>query len=129
MEGVVVRDVDLRKSEAEREQGTYRSVRVISPNQPLTSLDVSVSPMEVIKGGTADISVIVTNADGSPYYGQVFFEITEGSGDITPNPVDAKDSKASAIFTASDTGVVRINVRASEAYFGEVLEQIVINVK
>jgi PKD repeat protein len=129
MEGVVVRDVDLRKSQAEREEGTYRSVKIISPDQPLTSLDVSVSPMEVTKGGTADISVMVTNADGSPYYGQVFFEIAEGSGDISPNPVDAKDSKASAIFTATDTGIVRINVRASEAYFGEVLEQIVINVK
>ena len=129
MEGVVVRDVDLRESQAEREQGTYRSVKVISPDQPLTSLDVSVSPMELSKGGTADISVIVTNADGSPYYGQVFFELTEGSGEISPNPVDAKDSKASAIFTSTDTGVVRINVRASGAYFGEVVEQIVIDVK
>lgn len=129
MEGVVVRDVDLSMSAEEREKSTYRSVRVGSINQPLTTLDIAVTPIDVPKGGTADVNVTIRNADNSPYYGQVFFEIMEGSGEFTPNPVDAKDSKASAIFTAIDSGPVRIKVRATGTYFGEIVEEAVINVK
>jgi hypothetical protein len=129
MEGVVVRDIDLSMSAEEREKSTYRSVRVGSINQPITTLDIAITPIDVPKGGTADINVTVRNADNSPYYGQVFFEIMEGSGEFTPNPVDAKNSKASAIFTAIDSGSVRIKVRATGTYFGEIAEEAVINVK
>lgn len=129
MEGVVARDVDLTMNAEEREKNTYRSVGVSSINQPLTTLDIAITPVQIPKGGTADIDVTVRNADNSPYYGQVFFEIMEGSGEFTPNPVDAKDSKASAIFTAIDSGFTRIKIRATGTYFGEIAEEAVINVK
>ena len=129
MEGIVVRDVDLGMSAEEREKNSYYSAQVTSPNQPLTILDIIVSPNEIPKGGTTDINVKVQNADNSPYYGQVFFEVVEGSGSFTPNPVDAKDSEASAIFTSVDLGTVRIRIRATGTYYGEVVEEAAIRVK
>ena len=129
MEGVVVRDVDLAMSASERERNSYYSAQVNSPNQPLTTLDIILSPDEVSKGGTADIKIIVQNADNSSYYGQVFFEVVDGSGSFTPNPVDAKDSKASAIFTTVDSGIVRVRIRATGTYYGEIVEEAVIRVK
>jgi PKD repeat protein len=129
MEGVVVRDVNLSMSAADRQKNTYQSIKVNSPNQPITALNVAIMPVQVSKGDTADISVNVINADGSPYYGQVFFEIAEGSGELSPNPVQAKDSKASAIFTAADPGSVRIKVRATDTYYGEIIEEVVLTVK
>jgi len=121
-------EITLRAA-AEREKNSYHSAQVSSSNQPLTTLDIVVSPKEVTKGGTADISVDVHNADNSPYYGQVFFEVVEGSGSFTPNPVDAKDSEASAIFTAVDSGTVRVRVRATGTYYGEITEEAAIRVK
>lgn len=129
MEGVVVRDIDLGVSAADRKKNSYYSAQVSSPNQPLTTLNIIISPKDVAKGGTADIKVSVQNADNSPYYGQVFFEVVEGSGSFTPNPVDAKDSKAAAIFTSVDSGSVRIKVRATDTYYGEVVEEAAIRVK
>jgi PKD repeat protein len=129
MEGVVVRDINLAMSAQEKERNTYRSLKVSSPNQPLTTLEVSILPMQVSKGGTADIDVSVINADGSPYSGQIFFEILDGSGDFIPNSVNAKDSKASTIFSSVDSGPVRIRVRATETYFGDIEEEATINVK
>ena len=129
MEGVVVRDVNLAISAVEKEKGTYRSLKINSPNQAITSLQVIINSTEVEKGGTADVNVVVLNADNSPYYGQVFFEVIEGSGEFTPNPVDAKDSKASSMFTGVDSGIARIKIRAVGTYFGEVTEEAVIKVK
>jgi PKD repeat protein len=129
MEGVVVRDVNLAISAIEKEKGTYRSLKINSPNQAITSLQVIINSTEIEKGGTADVNVVVLNADNSPYYGQVFFEVIEGSGEFSPNPVDAKDSKASSMFTGVDSGVVRIKIRAVGTYFGEVTEEAIIKVK
>ncbi|MBN2087884.1 PKD domain-containing protein [Candidatus Peregrinibacteria bacterium] len=129
MEGVVVRDVDLAMSATEREKNSYYSAKVTSPNQPITTMDIVVSPDEVIKGGTTDIKVTVKNADNSPYYGDVYFEVVDGSGTFTPNPVKSKGSGASSIFTAVDSGTVRIRVRATDTFFGEISEEAAIRVK
>ena len=129
MEGVVVREVDLALTEAERQKNAYRSLKVSAPKHPLTTLYMEVIPAVLEKGGSADIEVRVLNADGSPYNGKVFFEITEGSGHFTPNPVEARDSKASSVFNSVDEGEVRIRVRATDTLYGELTEGAVINVK
>lgn len=129
MEGVVVRDVDLGLSAKEREAATYHSLGVSSPNQPLTSLLVSVSPSDIISSGTSDVTATVLNADNSPYLGKVYFEVIEGSGIFSPNPVDSKEAVASSIFSAIDPGLVKIRVRATDTYYGEVVEDVTINVK
>lgn len=129
MEGVVVRDIDLNMSAEEREQNTYRSLSVSSPNQPLTTLEIAVSPSEMPSGSTADLTASVINADNSLYFGKIYFEIMEGSGTFTPNPVEADGANASTIFTALDKGTTRIKVRATDTYYGEISEDIVINVK
>ena len=129
MEGVVVRDVDLSLTEAERQRRAYRSLQVSAPKFPLTTLDIEVIPATLEKGGTADIEVRVLNADGSPYVGSVFFEVLEGSGQFFPNPVEAEDSKASSVFSSLDEGKVRIRVRATETLYGELIEEATITVK
>ena len=129
MEGVVVRDINLNLSAAERERNTCRSLALDAPAQPITTLDVSISPCQISRGETADISVLVLNANGEPYTGSVFFDLLEGSGDFTPNPVIAQDGKAQAIFTAVDRGAVRIRIRATGTYYGDVTEEMNINVR
>lgn len=129
MEGVVVRDVDLNQTEAERQRNAYKSLRISAPKNPLTTLDIEIIPIVLEKGGSADLSVRVLNADGSPYNGKVFFEIMEGSGMFTPNPAEAKDSKASTIFNAADTGKTRIRVRATDTLHGELTEEATFNIK
>ncbi|MBN1258588.1 PKD domain-containing protein [Candidatus Peregrinibacteria bacterium] len=129
MEGVVVREVNLAMDQAQREKNTKSSIAVTSPSQPLTSLNVVLTPMEIMKNGTADIEASVLNADNSPYYGQVFFEVMEGSGNFTPNPVDAKESKAATIFSPVDSGTIRVRVRATGTYYGELTEDVILKVK
>ncbi len=129
MEGVVARDVDLTLTEAERQKNAYRSLEVSTPKHPLTTLDIEVIPSVMEAGDSADVRARVLNADNSPYSGKVFFEIMEGSGQFTPNPVEAKDSKAAAIFTVLDSGSVRIRVRATETLYGELTEEATLNVK
>ncbi|MBN2096489.1 PKD domain-containing protein [Candidatus Peregrinibacteria bacterium] len=129
MEGVVVRDVDLSLTEEERLKNAYRSLEVSAPKHPLTTLDIEVIPSVMEKGDSADIKARVLNADSSPYNGKVFFEILDGSGQFTPNPAQAEDSKASVIFTALDSGKVRIRIRATGTLYGELTEEAVINVK
>ena len=129
MEGVVVREVNLAIDQAQREKNAKSSIVVSSPAQPLTSLNIMITPVEVMKNGTADIEASVLNADNSPYYGQVFFEVVEGSGDFSPNPVDAKESKAATVFSPIDSGTIRIKVRATNTYYGEITEDITIKVK
>lgn len=128
MEGVVVREVNLNVSEQERQRDSYRSLSVTSPDQGLASLDITASPARLGRSGTADVRVTVMNPDNSPYFGQVFFEVVEGSGEFTPNPVDAKNSKASAIFRATDPGPVRIRVKATGTYYGDIIEDATITV-
>ncbi|PIZ72471.1 hypothetical protein COY07_03220 [Candidatus Peregrinibacteria bacterium CG_4_10_14_0_2_um_filter_43_11] len=128
MEGVVVREVDLSLSQEERERNAYYSLKINSPNQPLTSVNLTVTPAQVSKGGTSDVVVQILNADNSPYFGKVFFEVIEGSGEFTPNPVDAQNSKASSVFTATDVGPVRIRVRATDTHYGELTEDATIYV-
>ncbi len=129
MEGVVVRDIDLNLTEAERQKNSYQSLQVSTPKHALTTLDIEVVPAKLEKGGSADINVRVLNADGTPYIGKVFFELLEGSGDFTPNPVTAEDSKAASIFTASDGGKVRMRVRATDTLYGELTEEANLTVK
>lgn len=128
-EGVVVRDVDLNLSEAERAQGAYHSLKLSAPNQPLTTLELTVSPFYISRGETADITAIVANADNSGYYGDVFFDLLEGTGEFTPNPVQALDGKASTVFTAVDPGPVRIRVTATSTYYGDMVEEVILNVQ
>ena len=127
-EGVVVRDVNLDLSAQDRERNTCRTLGVDAPGQPITTLSTSVSPCQISRGGTADIIITVLNANSTPYYGTVFFEILEGSGEFTPNPVQAKDGKAQVIFTGTESGSVRIRVKATDTYYGDVTEEININV-
>lgn len=122
MEGLVARDVDLTLTNNQREQNSYRSLPVTAPGSPLTSLNIIVNPAPLSRGGTADVNVNVFNADNSPYTGKVFFEVIEGAGEFTPNAVDAKDSKASSIFSATDAGSVRIRVRATDTIYGDLTE-------
>ncbi|MCK5602342.1 PKD domain-containing protein [Candidatus Pacearchaeota archaeon] len=129
MEGIVVRDVDLSLTEAERQKNAYQSLQVSAPKHALTTLDIEVVPAKLEKGGSADVNVRVLNADGTPYVGQVFFELLEGSGDFTPNPVIAEDSKAASIFSAPDSGKVRIRVRATDTLYGELTEEANLTVK
>ena len=129
MENVVVRDINLNLTDEERNKSTYNSIKISSPGKSMTTLDISVSPIDVSKGGTVDINARIFNADNSPYYGKVYFEVMEGSGNFSPNPVSAQDSRASTVFTASDSGLVRIRIRATGTYYGDVMEEIVLNVK
>ena len=128
-EGVVVRDVDLGVSEAQRAQSTFHTLKLSAPNQPLTTLELSVSPFDLKRGETADITVRVANADNSGYYGDVFFDILEGTGEFTPNPVQALDGKATSIFSAIDSGTVRIRVTATGTYYGDMTEEVILNVQ
>jgi len=129
MQGVVVREINLNQTEADRQKNAYRSVKITAPKQPITTLDIEMVPSALQKGGSADVGVVVLNADNSPYTGKVYFEIVEGSGIFTPNPVDAKDSKAASVFSATDAGKVRIRVRATDTMFGELTEEATFNVK
>jgi PKD repeat protein len=128
-EGVVVRDVDLNLSDAQRAQSTYHSLQLSAPNQPLTTLELIIAPFYVSRGETADITAIVANADNSGYYGDVFFDVLEGTGEFTPNPVQALDGKATTIFTAIDPGPVRIRVTATGTYYGDMTEEVILNVQ
>ena len=128
-EGVVVRDVDLSLSEAQRAQSAYRSLGLSAPDQALTTLELTVIPYSLSRGDTADIVVTVLNADNSGYYGDVFFEILEGSGEFTPNPVQALDGKATTVFSAIDSGPVRIRVKATGTYYGDMTEEVILNVQ
>ena len=129
MEGIVVREINLNQTEADRLKSAYKSLKVTAPKFPITSLDLEVVPSVLEKGGSSDVNVTVLNADNSPYTGKVYFEILEGSGIFSPNPVDAKDSKAASVFNATDSGKVRIKIRATDTLYGELTEEAVLNVK
>ncbi|MBI5412596.1 PKD domain-containing protein [Candidatus Peregrinibacteria bacterium] len=128
-EGVVVRDINLAQSEVERKQSTAKSLGVKSGNQPLTALDIAITPKELVNNGTAELVATVMNANNEPYTGDVFFEVVEGGGVISPSPAKASDSKAIAIFTASDKGKVRIQVRATKTIYGDLTENIELTVR
>lgn len=128
-EGVVVRDVDLSLSESQRAQSTYHSLKLSAPNQPLTTLELTIAPFYISRGETADITAIVANADNSGYYGEVFFDVMEGTGEFTPNPVQALDGKATTIFTAIDPGPVRIRITATGTYYGDMTEEVILNIQ
>ncbi|MBN2307196.1 PKD domain-containing protein [Candidatus Peregrinibacteria bacterium] len=128
-EGVVVRDVDLSLSESQRLRGTYNSLKLSAPNQPLTTLELTISPFYISRGETADFIAKVVNADNSGYYGDVFFDVLDGSGEFTPNPVQAIDGRAVSIFTAVDSGPVRIRITATGTYYGDMTEEVILNVQ
>ena len=128
-EGVSVRDVDLNLSSADRARNTRRSVSLKAPEQPITLLNVSVSPFQLDRGSTADIVAQVQNADNTVYSGDVFFELLEGTGEFSPSPVSAIDSKAQTVFTAIDSGAVRIRVTATGTFYGDLVEEMIINVQ
>jgi hypothetical protein len=125
----VVRDVNLNQTSAERAKSSFYSIKLNSQKQPITTLDVEVLPSTLALGDTADINARIINADGSPYNGKVYFEIAEGSGEITPNPVTASDSKASAVFTATEKGKTRIHIRATDTVYGDMTEDAVVTIK
>jgi len=129
MEGVVVRDINLAMNKDELAKNTYTSLSVDSDSKPLTTMNVVVAPVNLKKGGTSDIFVEIANADNSPYSGKVFFEVLDGSGEFTPNPSVASNSTASTVFSAIDKGSVRIRVRATGTYYGELEEEISFKVK
>ncbi len=126
--GVVVRDVNLNLSAVDRERNTYKTLVIDAPSQALTILNLTISPFQISRGDTTDISAMVQNADNSPYEGSVFFELLEGTGEFTPNPVRAIDSKASTIFSAIDNGSVQIRVTATDTYYGDISEEFILNV-
>ncbi len=129
MEGVVVREINLNETEAERQRNAVKSLKITAPKFPITTLDLELLPSVLQKGGSADVNVTVLNADNSPYTGKVYFEILEGSGIFSPNPVDAKNSKASSVFNATDSGTVRIKVRATDTIYGELTEDATLTVR
>ena len=128
-EGVVVRDVDLSLTESQRARSTFHSLKLSAPNQSITTLGLAVSPFIISRGETADIIATVANADNSGYYGNVFFEVLDGTGEFTPNPVQALDGVASTVFTAVDPGPVRIRVTATETYYGDMSEEVILNIQ
>ena len=127
--GILVRNIDLNMTEAQRKKDTYRSLRVGSNKNALTTLDIETNPISPKKNGSMDIKVRVINADGSTYSGKVYFGLLEGSGSFTPNPVTAVNSQATAIFQASDSGKVTIRIRATNTIYGDIKEDLIINVK
>ncbi len=129
MQGVVVRDINLGLLAGQLEKNTYRSIRLASPDQPMTILTLTLSPANLNRGETADVTATVVNADNSDYKGKVYFEVLEGSADFSPNPVEAKASKATAVFTALEKGQVRIRVRATDTVYGELSEEATLNVR
>jgi PKD repeat protein len=129
MKGVVTRKVDLSQTEADRQKNAYHTLKVTATSQPLTTLEIQATPATLSKGESADLVATVLNADGSPYAGKVYFEILEGGGQFSPNPVDAKESKASTVFNATDTGSVRIRVRATGTLYGDLEEEMTLTVK
>ncbi|QQR84004.1 PKD domain-containing protein [Candidatus Peregrinibacteria bacterium] len=128
-EGVVARDVDLNLTEAERLRNSYQTLRISAPTHALTYMDVDVIPARLKVGRTADITVRILNADGSPYEGEVFFDVLEGSGEFSPNPVLADQSIAQALFRATGSGQVVLRVRATQTLFGELSEEIILTVE
>lgn len=128
-EGVAVRDVDLTVSSADRLRNTYNSLVVQAQNQALTLLNISASPFQLAKGATVDVTARIVNADNSVYTGSVFFELLEGTGEFSPNPVKAVDSKAQTVFSSIDPGSVRIRVTATDTYYGDITEDLIINVQ
>lgn len=128
-EGVVVRDVNLALTESQRAQSTFHSLRLSAPNQPLTTLELAITPFIIARGETADIVATVANADNSGYYGDVFFQVLDGTGEFTPNPVQALDGTATTVFTAVDPGPVRIRVTATGTYYGDMSEEVILNVQ
>ena len=129
MQGVVVRAIDLNMTEAERGKNTFHSLKVSSQKYALTTLDLEIIPATLNQGESADVNARILNADGSNYTGQVFFEVMEGSGQFTPNPVNAVESKASSIFSSSEKGKMRIRVRATGTLYDELIEEATITVK
>ncbi len=129
VESVVVREIDLNLTELERLKNTSKTLKISASKHPITVLNLELVPSEIEKGGSADIQAQILNADNSPYNGKVFFEVIEGTGQFSPNPVEAKDSLASTVFSSVDTGLVRIRVRATETLYGEITEDITINIK
>jgi PKD repeat protein len=129
MEGVVVREIDLNQTEEERQKNAFKSLKITAPKSPITTLDIELVPSILEKGGSSDVNVTVLNADNSIYTGKVYFEILEGSGIFSPNPVDAKDSKAASVFNATESGKVRVKIRATDTLYGELTEEATLNVK
>lgn len=128
MEGVVVRDINLLLSESERQQNTRKSLNIEAQNQPLTILNVETSPYQISRGQTADIVAKVQNADNSIYEGMVFFELLEGTGTFSPSPAKATEGKAEAVFTSIDPGKIKIRVTATGTFYGDIIEEIIIDV-
>ena len=129
MQGVVVREINLNETEADRQKNAYKSLKITAPKHPITTLEIEVVPSVLAKGGSADVTATILNADSSPYEGKVYYEVFEGSGIFSPNPVDAKNSKAASVFSATDEGTVRIRVRATDTLYGELTEEATINVR
>lgn len=129
LEGVVVRDINMNQTEAERQKNSYQSIKVTASHNPLTSLELLVTPSTLEKGGTADVTATVLNADGTPYNGKVYFEVLEGSGQFSPNPMEADGLRAVSVFTGLDSGKVRLRARATGTIYGDLTEEAVLTVK
>lgn len=130
-QGVVVRSINLNLTQQEWEQNRYRSLEISAINRPMTQLLLSAVPLNMQIGESAELTAKVENADLTPYKGNVFFEIIEGSGELTPNPAlgsSARDSQATSIFTATAPGPVRLRVKAAGTFHGDVIDEMVLNV-
>ncbi len=126
MTGVAVREVNLGLNATQLQQNTLQSMEVSSLGRPMTTLSLRATPVNLSVGGSAELTAKVLNADKTPYRGTVFFEIVEGSGELTPNPVPAKESEAVTVFTATAPGPVRLRARATGTYHGELFEDMVL---
>jgi PKD repeat protein len=105
------------------------TLKIKSTTNPLTTLDLAVSDTRIKAGEAIIIESTILNADGSPYRGTVLFQVSEGTGEFLPSEVVAVNSKAKTIFKSMESGRVMISVIATEAIYGEIWEEVMVEVQ
>lgn len=100
-----------------------------SIDQPITSLDVSIEKSVIKKNETVAIDIIVLNADGRPYEGEITFLLLEGTGQFIPEVVRATNSRAQTIFKPLETGTIQFKITAKNAKYGTLEEKMRIIVR
>lgn len=123
----VIREIDLQSDSVAPQQKS--APKITSNTHGLTSLDITIQNAQVRINETTEIRANILNADGSQYTGKVSFELLEGSAEILPQQIEAKQSQAKALITPFGEGYIEILVTAFDTIHGEISDTIIIEVK
>ncbi len=120
---------EISVGEANRNLLERKSLDIESISHPMTVLSLNIKDSSIKIGESSIIEATVLNGDGSTYEKEVLFEVIEGTGEFLPDQVKAINSKAGTLFKSVEKGVIIIKVTAKDAFYGDISEEIIIDVK